>query len=107
MLNQSGTIRLNFFYRENLDYLTTNSTGAAKLKRTGGGISFRKEFDTLGEIFRNVRKQVQREMLLQSPVRPDSSKPAPSDSSLQKRVEPALMEKKKEPLSATPKPKVD
>lgn len=107
MLNQSGTIRLNFFYRENLDYLTTNSSGAAKLKRTGGGISFRKEFDTLGEIFRNVRKQVQREMLLQSPARPDSSRPAPSDSSLQKRVEPAIMEQKKEPLSATPKQKVD
>ncbi|SDC08974.1 translocation/assembly module TamB domain-containing protein [Niabella drilacis] len=107
MLNQSGSIRLNFFYRENLDYLTTNSTGAAKLKRTGGGISFRKEFDTLGEIFRNVRKQTQREMLLQSPVRPDTSKPAVPDSSLQKRVEPALMEKKKEPLSASPKEKVD
>ena len=107
MLNQSGSIRLNFFYRENLDYLTTNSTGAAKLKRTGGGISFRKEFDTLGEIFRNVRRQSQRDMLLQGPARPDSSRPAAPDSSLQKRVEPALMEKKKEPLSASPKEKVE
>ncbi|MGJ7032884.1 translocation/assembly module TamB domain-containing protein [Niabella hirudinis] len=107
MLNQSGSIRLNFFYRENLDYLTTNSTGAAKLKRTGGGISFRKEFDTLGEIFRNVRRQTQREMLLQNPGRPDTSKPAVPDSSLQKRVEPAVVDQKKQPLSASPKEKVD
>ncbi|MBZ4187757.1 translocation/assembly module TamB domain-containing protein [Niabella beijingensis] len=106
MLNQSGSIRLNFFYRENLDYLTTNSTGAAKLKRTGGGISFRKEFDTLGEIFRNVRRQMQRE-IQQSPVRPDSSRPAAPDSSLQKRVEPAMLEQRKEPLSATPEKKVE
>ena len=61
MLNQSGTIRLNLFYRENLDFLTT-STGAAKLKRAGGGISFKKEFDNLREVFTNVKKRTLREM---------------------------------------------
>ena len=62
LLNSSGTIRLNFFYRENLDFLTSSSTGAAKLKRTGAGISFRKEFDRLGELFSNVRKKTLREI---------------------------------------------
>ena len=62
LLNQSGTIRLNLFYRENLDFLTSTSTGAAKLKRTGGGISFKKEFDNLREVFTNVRKRTLREI---------------------------------------------
>lgn len=60
LLNPSGSIRLNLFYRESLDYLTTQSTGAAKLKRTGGGISFKKEFNTLQEVFTNARKRAER-----------------------------------------------
>lgn len=67
LLNASGSIRLNLFYRENLDYLTTNSTGAAKtLKRTGGGISFRKEFNTLKDVFINQRKRAERVTLRDS-----------------------------------------
>ncbi|HEY6504229.1 MAG TPA: translocation/assembly module TamB domain-containing protein [Chitinophagaceae bacterium] len=55
LINPSGTIRASFFYRENLDYLTTSSSGAARNKRTGGSLAYRKEFDTLGEIFRGSK----------------------------------------------------
>jgi len=60
MINMSGTIRANLFYRENLDLLTTSSTGAAKLKRTGAGISYNREFDRLGEIFVNAKRRAER-----------------------------------------------
>jgi hypothetical protein len=51
LINQSGTIRASFFYRQDLDYLTTSSTGAARNKRSGASIAYRREFDTLGEFF--------------------------------------------------------
>jgi len=47
LINQSGSIRASFFYRQNLDYLTTSSTGAARTKRSGANIAYRKEFDHL------------------------------------------------------------
>ena len=73
LLNPSGSIRLNLFYRENLDFLTTSSSGAAKnLKRTGGGISFRKEFDNFSDVFINQRKKAAREMARDTISIPDS-----------------------------------
>lgn len=49
LINQSGTVRASFFYRQDLDYLTTSSTGAARNKRSGASIAYRREFDTPGE----------------------------------------------------------
>ena len=76
LLNTSGTIRLNLFYRENLDFLTSSATGAAKLQRTGLGISFKREFDRLGELFTNVRKRTLRE--IQTTQSPDTLKKVPA-----------------------------
>lgn len=87
LLNPSGSIRLNLFYRESLDYLTTQSTGAAKLKRTGGGISFKKEFNTLREVFSNVRRRAERSM-----------PPSPSSTDSIQKVPPALSLPKEAPL---------
>lgn len=60
LINQSGTIRASFFYRENTDYLTTTVTGApGRARRYGSSIEYRTEFDNLGEIFnkKNNRKK--------------------------------------------------
>jgi hypothetical protein len=57
LINQSGTIRASFFYRQNLDYLTTSTTGAARTKRSGASISYRKEFETLNEFLGRRRKK--------------------------------------------------
>ena len=57
LINQSGTIRASFFYRQNLDYLTTSSTGAARTKRSGASIAYRKEFDNLGQLFGDRKKK--------------------------------------------------
>jgi hypothetical protein len=57
LINESGTIRASFFYRQNLDYLTSSSSGAARTKRTGASIAYRKEFDTLGEFFKGKKKK--------------------------------------------------
>ena len=52
LINQSGTVRASFFYRENTDYLsTTASGGPARSRRTGASIAYRNEFNNLGEIF--------------------------------------------------------
>lgn len=55
LINQSGSIRASFFYRQNLDYLTTSSTGAARTKRSGASLAYRKEFDTIGDFFRGKK----------------------------------------------------
>ena len=59
LINQSGTIRASFFYRQNLDYLTTNTSGAARTKRSGASIAYRREFDNLGELFTGGKKKKQ------------------------------------------------
>ncbi|MGQ0738647.1 MAG: translocation/assembly module TamB domain-containing protein, partial [Bacteroidota bacterium] len=64
LINQSGSIRASFFYRENADYLTTaTSGGPGKARRIGANVSYRKDFDRLGDIFR--RKKIK-----QQPVPP-------------------------------------
>ncbi|MBL7740012.1 MAG: translocation/assembly module TamB domain-containing protein [Chitinophagaceae bacterium] len=57
LINQSGSVRASFFYRQNIDYLTTNTSGAGRNKRYGGSIAYRKEFDTLEELFGGKKKK--------------------------------------------------
>src|SRR5690606_337353 len=59
LINQSGTIRASFFYRQNLDYLTTTTSGAARTKRSGASIAYRREFDNLSELFTGGTKKKQ------------------------------------------------
>ena len=48
LINQSGTIRAIFFYRENTDYLNTTSSGTfGRTRRSGASLSYRREFNTL------------------------------------------------------------
>lgn len=59
LINPSGTIRANFFYRENADFLSTSSNAATtRARRTGASLSYRKDFDKLGDLFRRNRKPV-------------------------------------------------
>jgi len=59
LINETGTIRATFFYRENLDFLTGNtSTSTSTItKRIGGGLAYRKEVDHIGDLFRGKKKQ--------------------------------------------------
>ena len=57
LLNESGTFRANLFYRQNIDYLTTSSSGAGKTNRAGLGFSYRKEADTFWELFFKKKKK--------------------------------------------------
>jgi hypothetical protein len=72
LINQTGTIRASFFYRQNLDYLTSSSTGAARTKRSGASIAYRKEFDTVGELFRGNKRVKKSKPPLQPPPPADS-----------------------------------
>ncbi|HEU4473128.1 MAG TPA: hypothetical protein VFR58_18680 [Flavisolibacter sp.] len=54
MLNQSGSLKATFFYRQNLDFLA--GVGSTIPRRYGTSISYGKEFDTLGELFGKKRK---------------------------------------------------
>jgi hypothetical protein len=57
LINPSGSIRASFFYRQNIDYLTSNSTGAGRDQRAGAGITYRKDFDRLGDIFKKKKNK--------------------------------------------------
>lgn len=57
LINPSGSVRASFFYRENTDYLTTVTSGVpGKDRRVGANISYRKDFDRIGDIFRRRKK---------------------------------------------------
>ena len=57
LINQSGTFRANLFYRQNIDYLTTSTSGAGRMNRTGVGLSYRKDADTIWELFFKKKKK--------------------------------------------------
>ena len=62
LINQSGSIRAIFFYRENLDFATENNIAiSGRNARRGGGLAFRKEFDHLGELFRRKKDKKKKE----------------------------------------------
>jgi len=58
LINQSGSLRASFFYRENADYLTATVGGGSgkSTKRFGGSLSYRKDFDKLSDIFKRKKK---------------------------------------------------
>jgi hypothetical protein len=51
LLNPSGTFRANLFFRQNTDYLTTNSSGPGRANKWGAGIAYRKEADQFWRLF--------------------------------------------------------
>lgn len=56
LINDAGTLRASFFYRENTDFLNASSNGGPGLaRRYGGNISYRKDFDRVGELFRRKK----------------------------------------------------
>ncbi|MDZ4794369.1 MAG: hypothetical protein SGI83_08850 [Bacteroidota bacterium] len=57
LMNPSGTFRANLFYRDNVDYLTSTATGAGRQNRTGLGLSYRKDFNHFGDIFRRKKNR--------------------------------------------------
>ena len=56
LINASGTFRAILFYRENTDYLTT-STSSGTQKRSGVGLSYRKDFNKLGDLFKRKKNK--------------------------------------------------
>lgn len=77
LINQSGSIRASFFYRQNLDYLTTSSTGAARTKRSGASIAYRKEFDNVGELFGGKKRKKEKDSIPPPPPVADTTKKKP------------------------------
>ena len=53
-LTPDGKFRLTFFYRENI---LTSEAVRGKQNRSGTSISFRKEFDTIDELFRRIKRK--------------------------------------------------
>jgi len=68
LINASGTFRAILFYRENTDYLTS-STSSGTQKRSGVGLSYRKDFNKLGDLFKRKKNK--------QPLPPVEQKPEP------------------------------
>lgn len=80
MINPSGTLRASFFYRENADYLTnTASGGPGRARRYGGSIAYKKEFNTLGDLFRKKNKP-RKDTIPATPVPEASEANKPSEN---------------------------
>ncbi len=83
LINEKGTIRATFFYRENADYLTTSSNASTtRARRTGASISYRKDVDRIWDIFKDLFKK--------------KTKPAPDPPPPDPVVEPAAVIKSEE-----------
>lgn len=57
LINASGTFRANLFYREDVDYLTSNTTGAGRQNRSGAGLSYRRDFDSPFDFLKKKKKK--------------------------------------------------
>jgi hypothetical protein len=69
LINKSGSIRATFFYRQNLDFFTgltnqptTGQITSSRTRRTGAGIAYRKEFDSITN-FLFGRKKIKRKAI--------------------------------------------
>lgn len=56
LINKSGSIRASIFYKENVDLLTGYSNSAGKSRKYGTSLSYRKDFNRLGDIFRRKKR---------------------------------------------------
>lgn len=53
LLNPSGSLRVGFFYRKSNDFLTNNASSITA-RRAGGSLSYQKDYDRLGELFKDL-----------------------------------------------------
>lgn len=74
LINKSGSVRATFFYRENLDYLTTSTSGRTT-KRAGASIAYRKEFDTIDELLHKKKRISEKQ-------KPEVNLPVPAEDTL-------------------------
>jgi hypothetical protein len=51
LINQTGTLRANIFYRQNIDFLTGTAPGSIVPRRYGASVGYGKEFDVLSDLF--------------------------------------------------------
>lgn len=68
LINESGSMRFSFFYRENADYLSSGTGSSAKASRIGGNVSYRRDFDRLGDLFKRKKKPKTAKPLATVPV---------------------------------------
>jgi len=69
LINKSGSIRATIFYRENVDLLTGYSTSAGKSRKYGTSLTYRKDFNRLGDIFRRKKKMAPTPAPLDTPTK--------------------------------------
>jgi hypothetical protein len=69
LINKSGSIRASIFYKENVDLLTGYSSTAGKSRKYGSSISYRKDFNRLGDIFRRKKKMASPPAPLDTPTK--------------------------------------
>ena len=56
LINKSGTIRATIFYKENVDLLTGTASAAGKSRKYGTSLTFRRDFNRFGDLFRRKPK---------------------------------------------------
>lgn len=79
LINEKGTIRASFFYRENADFLTTTSNvSTTRARRAGSSISLRKDVDRFWDLFRGRGRRKQAPAVPE-PANTPAAQPAKSE----------------------------
>lgn len=72
LLNQSGSLRATFFYRQNVDFLIGNTNTGIIPRRYGTSLSYAREFDNLGELLNRKKstnkKKTNKDTLQKNPA---------------------------------------
>ncbi|QEC43524.1 translocation/assembly module TamB domain-containing protein [Pseudobacter ginsenosidimutans] len=71
-IRPDGKLVLTFFYRDSYNYLTGTGVGARQ-NRSGASISYRRDFDNIGELLRGERKRKPKAALPPAPKKVDSA----------------------------------
>lgn len=71
-IRPDGKLVLTFFYRDSYNYLTGTGVGARQ-NRSGASISYRRDFDNFGELFRGERKRKPKAAAPPAPKKVDSA----------------------------------
>ena len=63
LINKSGSLRANVFYKENADFLATGANGVNQ-RRYGASIGYGRSFNTLSELFGFNKKKEKKDSVV-------------------------------------------
>lgn len=65
LVNKSGSVKATFFYKQNVDFLSGNTTATGlQPRRYGAGIGYGKDFNSIGDLFGKKKSKQKKETVV-------------------------------------------